>query len=429
MSQKIGFWSVLALVTGSQIGSGIFMLPSTLANFGGFSFIGWIISGIAAITLALVFSKLCAMFPKTGGPHAYVKEAYGLEYAFFTGWTYWVISWVSSTAVIITAISYLTPLIGNYSGLEMLGLQILLLVTICYLNLKGIKNAGRVEFFLSALKILPLFIIPIIGLFSFNSENIAIAENVKSLPLSKILSQVTLLTLWGFIGVESATTPAESVANPAKTIPRAITIGTILVASLYLINSVAIQGIMPASELAASKAPYADASRIMFGGNFHLALSLIAAIICIGTFNAWTLTTAQIPLGLAKDNLMPNAFTKLNKNDAPYISIIISGVGIATFLVLTSSENFAKQMNLIIDFSVTGFLYVYLACCLSLLKILRAKKISLWKNFYIFISILFCALIIYETPISTLLIAGLFTLSGVPVYYLNVKKKIKILAH
>ena len=113
MSNRIGFWSVLALVVGSQIGSGVFMSPANLAPFGIYSICGWIATAIGAIALALVFASLCARFPKTGGPHVYIEKLFGRDISFFSGWTYWVVSWVSTTAVVVAAVGYLSPLIDS----------------------------------------------------------------------------------------------------------------------------------------------------------------------------------------------------------------------------------------------------------------------------------------------------------------------------
>jgi APA family basic amino acid/polyamine antiporter len=418
MSCKIGFWSVLALVTGSQIGSGVFMLPANLAPYGALSLGGWIISGLGAIALALVFAQLCCWLPKTGGPHVYVKEAFGPSIAFFTGWTYWVVSWISTTVVIIASIGYLTPLIGDHSPAVLLGLEIGLLLLITLLNFKGVKAAGNAEFLLTLLKIIPLFVMPLAALWFFDQKNIMVDITVSQLSTSQILGQVTLLTLWGFIGLESATTPAESVENPSKTIPRAVIWGTISVAVLYLLNSLGIMGVIPGSELMQSKAPYADAARVVFGGNWHIVISLIASVICIGTLNAWVLASSQVALGLAQDGLMPAFFSRKNRHDAPYWGLFISCAGIVPLLILTSNENLAKQMMTIIDFSVTAFLFVYAACCLAFFKLLlqRKDKASAWGLFYGCLALCFCGWIIYETPLSTLLIAGCFTLSGVPVY-------------
>ena len=107
MVKKIGFWTVLSIVFGSQIGSGIFILPSTLASYGNFGLYGWCSAGLGAILLAIVFAELCSRFPKTGGPYAYVKIAFGTKSGFFVGWAYWLVSWVSNTVLVISSISYL----------------------------------------------------------------------------------------------------------------------------------------------------------------------------------------------------------------------------------------------------------------------------------------------------------------------------------
>lgn len=425
MSRKIGFWSVFALVTGSQIGTGVFMLPASLAPFGVLSLGGWLTSGLGAIMLALVFAQLCSRFPRTGGPHVYVKETFGPTAAFFTGWTYWIISWVSTTAVITASIGYLTPLIGDVSSLTQLLLEIALLLIITIINLKGVKTAGNAEFFLSALKIIPLVLLPFIALFFFDKSNFIVQTTSELTPL-QILKTTTLLTLWGFIGLESATTPAGAVENPGKTIPRAVVLGTACVATLYLFNSVGMMGAMPNAQLMASKAPYADTARFMFGGNWHLIISLIASIVCIGTLNAWMLTSGQIALGIAQDKLMPAIFSKTNRNGAPKWSLLISCAGILPLLFLTQNKNLAQQINTIIDFSVTAFLFVYVMCCLAQIKLLLKERAqsSLTHWACVSIALSFCIWVISATSLETLLTASLFVLSGVPVYLYH-KNQIK----
>jgi len=419
MSRKIGFWSVFALVTGSQIGTGVFMLPAALAPFGIMSLGGWVISGLGAVMLALVFAKLCSQFPRTGGPHAYVQAMFGNSAAFFTGWTYWVISWVSTCAVITGCIGYLSPLIGDHPPFVDLILEIVLLLMITAVNFRGVKVAGNVEFFLTALKTIPLLLVPVAALFFFKPSNFAVIEHVSSpWDLSQMLSHVALLTLWGFVGLESATTPAGSVENPAKTIPRAVVMGTLFVAILYVINSISIMGATPASVLATSKAPYADTARFIFGGNWHLGISLIAAIVCIGTLNAWMLASGQIALGVAQDGLMPAIFARKNKHGAPWWALLISCAGIVPLLFLTQDQNLAHQVNTIIDFSVTAFLFVYGICCLAYLKMLyQSQKSSFLQWLCGLIALSFCIWVIAATPAKTLLISSGFTLSGLPIYW------------
>lgn len=423
MSRKIGFWSVFAIVTGSQIGTGVFMLPASLAEYGAYSLLGWLLSGIGALALCHVFAFLCSRFPQTGGPHAFINNVFGKDASFFTGWTYWIISWVSTSAVIITAIASLSPFLGDAPQGVYLILQITLLSVIVILNLRGVQAAGSAEKFLILLKFIPLLIIPMAALAYFDMGNFTISNEVSKLSTPSILSSVTMLTLWGFIGIETATAPAGSVENPSRTIPRAIILGTLSVVLLYLINSIGVMGAIDGNELAASKAPYVDVSRKIFGGSWYLLISITTSVVCIGTLNAWVLSASQIVLGLAEDGLIPKAMARKNKHGAPVFGIMVSNLGILPLLFLTANENFASQISEIIDFSVTAFLFVYLFCSLAFLKLIfQEKSVSLYRLLYGSISLIFCIWVICETSIETLLIASTFVFSGLPLYLLWFKK-------
>lgn len=417
MSRKIGFWSVFALVTGSQIGSGVFMLPANLAPFGTLGLAGWFISGLGAVMLALVFAKLCAQFPRTGGPHVYVQKTFGPTFGFFTGWTYWIISWISTPVVIAASVGYLSPLIGEHPPIITLTLEILLLCSITLLNLKGVKTAGSAEFYLTILKIVPLLVLPLAALAFFDINHFLPIDTTQQ-DTSSILKTVTMLTLWGFIGLETATTTAGAVDNPTKTIPRAVVLGTLCVALLYFMNSLCMMGAIPNGELLTSKAPYADTARAIFGGNWHLIISLIASIVCIGTLNAWILASGQIALGIAQDGLLPAFFARKNKHDAPVWALLISSAGNIPLLILTHNQSLSQQIYLIIDFSVTAFLFVYAICSLAHLKLLFQQKenSTLWQWGYTLFALGFCVWVISATSLNTLMVASLFCLSGIPVF-------------
>lgn len=415
MSNKIGFWAVLSIVIGSQIGSGVFMLPAGLAPYGSFSVMGWVISGIGAISLGLVFAFLCSRFPETGGPHNYVEKAFGSHLSFFTGWTYWILSWVTTPAVIITCVGYLSVFFPTHDKSFYLAVELLLLFAITLLNTRGITAAGHAEFVLTLLKFIPLVVIPLFGIYYFELDNFMQAQHVLDKPLSSKLAQVTLLTLWGFIGLECATAPAGSVENAKKVIPKAIVIGTTCVAFVYLLNCIGIMGLIPGSELAIAKAPYVEATQRMFGGHWHLVISVIAAIICLGTLNAWVLTSGQIILGFAEDGYVMSFFARKNKYDAPQNGLIVSSLGVVPLLFLTANQSLAEQITTIIDITVVAFLFVYLICCLSLLKLSNGN----WKAIVpSVIGAAFCLWIIYETSVYTLMISGIVGLSGVPFYVL-----------
>jgi APA family basic amino acid/polyamine antiporter len=292
-----------------------------------------------------------------------------------------VISWVSTTVVVITAVGSLSPFLVNMHPMIEVVLQIILLITIMLLNLKGVQTAGKVEFILILMKFIPLIIIPFSALFYFDTRNFGVSDEISSLTISSILSQVTLLTFFGFIGLECATTAAGEVYNPSKTIPRAIITGTLCVAFLYFLNSISIMGLMPGIKLISSKAPYVDASRIVFGGNWYLLIACIASIVCVGTLNAWILASGQIILGLAQDGLMPKFFTKQNKHGAPFLGILASCLGIIPLLILTFDKNFScsnKYYNRFFCYSISIYLFIFVLFAFLKLKNSR-KKIYLFS--------------------------------------------------
>ena len=421
--KKIGFGSVLAIVFSSQIGSGIFMLPSTLAPFGVYGIFGWCFAGIGAILLAMVFAELCSRFPRTGGPHTYVREMFGEIPSFFVGWAYWLVSWVSTSVVIISSIAYLTPLLGDLDLSTSLILEIALLLIITGVNCRSVELAGKLEIVLTAFKFIPFVIVPAILIWSFDSANIAISSNYASLPPLKIAVMVSILCFWGFIGLECATTPAESVCNPSKTIPRAIIFGTCAVALVYFVNSAAIMGVVPAAKLATSEAPFVDAVSMVGGRNISLLLSLIASIVCIGTLNAWMLASAQISLGLAQDGLLPKFFATKNVNNAPYVSVLISAIGMMPILVLTKDKGLAEQISYIINFSVLAFIMVYIACCFVFLKIVIAEK--KWGKTTIGVLALgFCLLMIADSSAQSICISLSFFISGAPLLLFREKTQV-----
>lgn len=422
MSNKIGFWSVFELVSISQIGSGL-VLPASLAFYGKLTLIGWIISSMGAILLAVMFSELCVRYPRTGGPNVYVHEAFGSSAAFFTGWTYWVISWISTIAIVTSAVGYLTPFIGEQSSQVYFVLEALLMIVICVFNCKGVSTASRTKFIVIALKMIPLILVPVAALFFFDSNNFAKLE-IEPEETSSVLNSVVILTFWGFIGFESATTAASEVSNPKRIIPPALIIGTIFVAIVYFISSLGIMGVIPSAELMNSEAPYADAARLVFGGYWYLFISLVAAIICIGAINSWTLASGQIALGITQDGLMPKFFAQTNKHGVPVVPLTISCIGSIFFLFLTQNESLTEKVNTIIDLSVVSFLFVYVLCCLAFLKIIWQEKkvIPLWQWLCGLVSLGFCLWIIVSTPMMTLLLSSLFVLSGLPVYFFRRKK-------
>ena len=374
-THQLGFWGLFSIVIGSQIGSGVFMLPATLALYGYYAFAGWLSAGVGALALTMVFMKLVERFPKTGGPHVYAQQALGSDIAFFTGWTYWVISSVSSVTVVLAALGYLSPILGTLSPTTSALCQIGLLSAVTFLNLRGVDQAGNAETLLAVIKLFTLLVIPLLALMHFQPSYIAPLSAFSAHTSGfQATAQATLLTLWAFIGLETATTPAESTYNPRFTIPAAMLSGTSCVLLLYLLNSVALQGLIPFTDLAESQAPYVDAAKVLFGGEWSQAIGVFAALVCLSNLNAWILTSGQIALGLAQDGFLPSLFKKTNQHGAPLWGLISCFLMITSLILLSTDTSLLDQVVQIINISVTAFLYVYLTCCLSLFVLAWEKK-------------------------------------------------------
>jgi len=418
-TEKLGFWSLTSLVAGSQIGTGIFLLPATLVLYGFWGIGSWFIAGAGALLLAFVFGSLAADRPKTGGPHTFIEAAFGETFGFFSAWLYWIISWFSSSLVVVSIITYLTPLIGDLNPLINLAAKVSVLALVTWLNIMGVKSAGRTEFILTLLKLVPLVIVPFFGLWYINFDTLqSIIEASKGGV--KVISEATLLTFWGFIGVESATTPAESVINPKKNIPRALITGTLLVAFVYTFSSTIVMGVVPVEQLAQSKAPFAAAGQMIFGGNWHLLISIAASLVCLGTLNAWVLTSGQIALGAAQDGHLPRLFMKTNRHGVSVWGLTASSLGIIPVLVLSMHQNIASIIHFTIDISVTAFLLIYTLSVLSYIKLFWQRDI---QTKCIGVSALvFCFFILFTAGPVAVTLALLMALTGLPFFIVKKRK-------
>jgi APA family basic amino acid/polyamine antiporter len=426
--KQLGYIALLSIVIGSQIGSGAFALPTLLAPSKMIGLLGWIVSVSGAIALALVFSDLASHLPKNGGPHVYVAESFGKVAAFFTAWIYWIISWSSSSVLLVTAISYLTTFTGDLSTSEVLCLEILILFFITYINFVGIRFSGLIETILTICKLVPLVLLPLIFFAFLDPSNLSVSvhEFADSNDVLSTITKTALLTFWGFIGVECATTPAESVINPKKTIPRAIISGTACVALIYIVNTLSIVGVVGFDTLATAKAPYAVAMNRIFSHSSDAIISIIAIIVCLGTLNAWTLTSGQIAVGACSDGLFPKIFGKTNKSGAPTAALIIASIGMIPFLCIEQMDYWKNGLEKLIDLLVSVFIYVYLACCVAYMKLLNRWKKGRFEKIkaqvLAQIAAIFCIFVLSHDTISSVIVLLVFIAAGIPV--LHRQKKI-----
>jgi APA family basic amino acid/polyamine antiporter len=359
--RTLGLWTLTALVAGNMIGSGIFLLPSSLAAFGTIGIAAWIITAFGTIVLALVFARLSRLMPRTGGPYVYCHETYGEFIGFQVAYNYWIALWVGNAAIAVTFVGYLSVFFPQISASHSLAfcLTVGAVWFITLINIVGIKRAGQVQLVTTILKLIPLILIAAFGLFYVKAEHLA-QFNVSGKPMFTALTAAATLTMWSFIGFESATVPADDVINPLKNIPRATIIGTLIAAVVYIFTTTCVMGVVPIEQLATSTSPFAAAAMLMFGTWAKWLVAGAGAVACFGTLNGWILMQGQIPLAAAKDGLFPAIFAKLTPMGTPAVGLIFSSILITILLTLQYGANMVELFTRIILLATLASLIPYI---------------------------------------------------------------------
>ena len=364
--RAIGFWTAVALVMGNMIGSGVFLLPASLAPHGGISLVGWLVSTAGAVMLALVFARLAGFNPAAGGPYAFTRQAFGNLAGFLVAWGYWISVWCANAALAVAFVGYLDPfipsLVRSPAAAAMMAIATVWLLT--GVNIRGVHAAGRVQLATTLLKILPLAVVGIAGIAVANPSHFAVTDTTTRGMLAGVTATATL-TLWAFLGLECATIPAGCIRNPASTIPRATVAGTLLAAVLYIVSTVGVMGALAPSDLMRSTAPFADAARTVGGHTLAQAVALGAAISCFGALNGWILIVGQLPMAVAGDGLFPRAFAHLSGRGTPARGMIIAGVLTTALIAMNYSRSLVDLFTFIILLSTLSVLVPYVFCSLA----------------------------------------------------------------
>ncbi len=372
----MGFWTCSALVIGNMVGSGVFLLPSSLAAFGGLSLFGWLVSSTGAVLLALTFARLARVNPGAGGPYAYTRDGFGSFAGYLCAWTYWKAAWIGNAAIAVTLVGYLRVFIPALADpLLMVSVAIAAIWLCTLINLRGIGTFSVVQNLLTILKLLPLLLVGILGWFHFNPEHLAIParSELPNMGYAQAIATTAALTLWSFIGLESATVPADDVEDPRRTIPRATLFGTLAAAALYILSITAVQGLMPPEVLARSTSPFADAARILMGDwGYHL-VAAGAVIACLGALNGWVLLQGQIPVAPARDGLFPESLGQLNKNGAPAHGLLASGLLVTALVMVDGHGDLVDVFNVIILLGTMTGVVPYAFCTAALLQLLAVR--------------------------------------------------------
>jgi APA family basic amino acid/polyamine antiporter len=414
--RAFGFWICLALVIGNMIGSGFFLMPATLAPFGWNGVFGWVVTTAGALCLAVVFGSLARRMPKAGGPYAYSRAAFGPFAAFLVAWSYWVSMWIGNVAIatgVVAPLSTLFPGIADHSVPITLGL----VWSLTAINCVGAKMVGQIQFVTTLLKFLPLAAVVILAalvLGGGEAEVPPLRGDALALTGATGIAAAATLTLWSFLGLESATVPAERVEAPERNIPRATLIGVALTGAVYTFACSAVALLMPPGAAAQSAAPMADFIALHWGGPAGTLIALFAAIAAFGTLNGWVLMQGELPWAMARDGVFPAWLAKLSRFGTPARAHILASVPLSAVLLLNSSRSMTDLFGFLILLATTASLVAYLVCSLAAVRLKTGNRLV-----PIFVvAALFSLWAIWGAGWEAMKWGAALLASGVPVYFL-----------
>jgi basic amino acid/polyamine antiporter, APA family len=371
----LGFWALLALCVGNMIGSGIYLLPATLAPLGWNQMLGWLVTIGGALCLGLVFARLGAKLPRAGGPYAYADAAFGPLAGFVTAWSYWVMTWVGNGAIAVAVVSNLSlifPAIGESQGLPaLLAVGCVWLLTL--INIAGVRAAGRVQEVTVVLKLLPLVALILLA-FWLGISGAPRAPDPGVAINSGAIAAAAGLTFWGFLGLESGTVPADKVKDPERNVPRATLVGVVLTGLVYLGISLAFALYMPVEDAAKSPAPVADLLGRYFGSGVASAVALFAAISAFGALNGWILIQGEMPWAMARGGVFPRWFGAESSRGTPVRGHILSSALLSAVTLLNYQKGMGELFGFIASVSLAAGLFAYLMSALAALRLVPEDR-------------------------------------------------------
>ncbi len=390
--KKMGLVGASSLVVANMVGTGLFLLPSSLANVGSISILGWIAAAIGASALGLVFAHLGMVEPKAGGPYAYARDYLGPFPAFQTNFLYWIANVIGNVAIAVSVTGYLViffpslkhPLMANVCTAAIIWLFV-------WLNTRDASVVGRFTTISTIAGIFPIAFVGLLGWFWFKPDVFMHSWNPENLSVLTATSRSGSIALWAFLGVESAAVSAGVIENPRRNVPLATIIGLLVSTVIYISCCTVLMGIIPGPELRISGAPFAEAARQMLGPWAAIGISVAAILKASGSLVGWILIVAQSAEAAAHDGMFPRRFSVTNARGMPVQNLVATGVLMTVMLVVTASPDVATQFSHITDATVVLMVLPYIYSVVAMWRLNRSIDISAGKvQLYVFIGVLAC---------------------------------------
>jgi APA family basic amino acid/polyamine antiporter len=431
-----------AIVVGTIIGSGIFLVPAEMMQAVGSAemvYLAWIAGGLLSMFGALTYSELAAMKPQAGGEYVYMRDGYGPLGGFLYAWTYFVIAKPGSMASIVTGF---VRILSNLTALQFLGenradgwhptvsgqaIAIAAIVLISFINYIGVKKAGEFQLLFTLLKV--ALILAIVGIgFGYAKGGFANFATHYSLARGGMAGFMAALlaSLWAYDGWNLVTTVSAEIRDPQRSLPRALIAGVAVVAGLYILVNAAVQYVIPADMIAGSTSPALDAIR--WAGPGIMTLVLIAmALAMLATLNGSTMTGARVPFAVARDGYFFSGLAKVHERfRTPSTAIVLQAVLAIGLLLFAGSF---RQL-----FSLTLFAeWLFYMLTTSTVFIFRRRQPDSPRPYRVWgypvvpaVFILASAVLLCYTfadNVRNSLLGSLVMIAGIPVYYLFARRR------
>jgi basic amino acid/polyamine antiporter, APA family len=363
LSRSISKWAMVLLVINGVIGSGVFGLPSkAFKEVGVYSIAAFLICAIAVFIIILCFAEVSSRFDKTGGPYLYALSSFGPLPAFLTGWLLLLTRFITYAALINLLVTYLSVFSDwfTFSSSRIITI-ILLTLLLAYINHIGVKNSTQVNNFLTIAKLLPLLLFIVAGFFFIKGEN----YQAKELPDFNSFSSTVLLLVFAFGGFESVLVNSGEVKDPEKSLPFALLLAALIIATIYMLVQIVSIGTLPS--LATTEKPLADAAQLFMGKTGALVIALGAMFSVTGTLNAIMLVGSRLPFAFSEENQFPKVFSFIHpKYKTPTWSLLL-------FMTITIMVSLTYSFLEAATISAITRVMIYAIVCVTLI-ILRKKR-------------------------------------------------------
>ncbi len=378
MKKKMNLMQLTFIVAVNMMGSGIIMLPANMAQVGGISLLSWIVTALGSMAIAYGFAQAGLLNQRAGGMAAYSEEAYGKSGYFLTFFLYFLSLAIGNVAIAISAVGYLSSFIPWLSSTPIatcIGVIALVWITSAA-NFGGPSITGKIGSITVWGVIIPVGLLSFLGWFWFSKDTFAAAWNPQGLSLGQGMGSSISLTLWAFLGMESAAQNSDAVENPKRDVPLACMFGTLGAGVVYVLSTTVIQGIVPNAELAASNAPFALAYAQAFNPVVGKIIMALAVMACVGSLLGWQFTIAMTAKSAAEERMFPAFFCRLNGMGAPVMGMVVLGV-LQTLLALsTISPTLSEQFSALVNLAVVNNVIPYIIALSALFVMMKAAGVT-----------------------------------------------------